>query len=241
MDILKVFAKNLKKYRMQSGLSQEEFAEKTGLHRTYISAVEREKRNISLDNIQKIASALGIDSYQLFLEWDGDNHSSAPYSQAVNDITITTMCAIINSSNDWLFIDRTKSWKGLALPGGHLEGAESTSECIRREIIEETGLIVDELVFKGIVHFYNSSTGKRYLVFNYLSTSYSGRLSNSSDEGVLLWINRKDFGNYQFAEGMEKRFDLFTESQPVEMFVEWNEEDGYTDMRRISWETGPLT
>lgn len=67
MDILKVFADNLKMYRRQLGLSQEDFAEKAGLHRTYISAIEREKRSISLDNIQKIADALGIDTYQLFV------------------------------------------------------------------------------------------------------------------------------------------------------------------------------
>lgn len=68
MDALKVFAQNLKKYRNERGLSQEAFAEKTGLHRTYISAVEREKRNISIDNIQKIADALEIDTYKLFIE-----------------------------------------------------------------------------------------------------------------------------------------------------------------------------
>ena len=65
---MKVFADNLKMYRRQLGLSQEDFAEKAGLHRTYISAVEREKRSISLDNIQKIADALGIDTYRLFVE-----------------------------------------------------------------------------------------------------------------------------------------------------------------------------
>ena len=68
MDALKVFANNLKRYRKERGLSQEAFAEKVGLHRTYISAVEREKRNISIDNIQKIADALGIDTYMLFIE-----------------------------------------------------------------------------------------------------------------------------------------------------------------------------
>ena len=68
MDIIKVFADNLKMYRRQLGLSQEDFAEKAGLHRTYISAIEREKRSISLDNIQKIADALEIDTYRLFKE-----------------------------------------------------------------------------------------------------------------------------------------------------------------------------
>lgn len=68
MDALKVFATNLKRYRKQRGLSQEAFSEKVGLHRTYISAIEREKRNISIDNIQKIADALEIDTYKLFVE-----------------------------------------------------------------------------------------------------------------------------------------------------------------------------
>ncbi len=68
MDIVKVFGTNLKKYRVQLGLSQEAFAEKCGLHRTYISAVECHRRSISLENIQRIADALEIDVYKLFLE-----------------------------------------------------------------------------------------------------------------------------------------------------------------------------
>lgn len=68
MDIVKVFANNVKKYRAEIGLSQEAFAEKAGLHRTYISAIEREKRSIALDNVQKIADALEIETYLLFIE-----------------------------------------------------------------------------------------------------------------------------------------------------------------------------
>ena len=68
MDIVKVFGSNVKKYRIQIGLSQEAFAEKCGLHRTYISAVECYRRSISLENIQRIADALGIETYKLFLE-----------------------------------------------------------------------------------------------------------------------------------------------------------------------------
>ena len=67
MSAISIFATNLKKYRKELGLSQEAFSEKVGLHRTYISAVEREKRNISIDNIQKIADALGIEIYKLFI------------------------------------------------------------------------------------------------------------------------------------------------------------------------------
>ena len=67
MDIVKVFARNVKKYRLNKGLSQEAFAELTGLHRTYISAIEREKRSIALENVQKIADALEIETYLLFI------------------------------------------------------------------------------------------------------------------------------------------------------------------------------
>ena len=68
MDIVKVFGTNLRKYRNKLGVSQEKFAEMCGLHRTYISDVERFQRSIALDNVQKIADALGIDTYKLFME-----------------------------------------------------------------------------------------------------------------------------------------------------------------------------
>lgn len=74
MDIIKVFGNNVRKYRRKLGLSQEKFAEKCGLHRTYISDIECFHRSISLDNIQKIADALGVETYLLFIEED-KNHA----------------------------------------------------------------------------------------------------------------------------------------------------------------------
>ncbi len=68
MQIVKVFADNVRIYRKELGLSQEQFAEKAGLHRTYISSIECYKRSISLENIQKIAYALDIEPYKLFVD-----------------------------------------------------------------------------------------------------------------------------------------------------------------------------
>lgn len=68
MDILRIFGTNLKKYRKLKCLSQEKLAEIAGLHRTYISDIERFKRSISLENIQKISEALEIEAYKLFLK-----------------------------------------------------------------------------------------------------------------------------------------------------------------------------
>ena len=67
MSLIHIFAANVRKYRIHSGLSQETLAEKAGLHRTYISAVERERRNICIENIEAIANALGIEPYLLMM------------------------------------------------------------------------------------------------------------------------------------------------------------------------------
>lgn len=74
MDIVKIFGTNLKKYRIAMGISQEALADKCGMHRTYISAIECYRRSISLENIQRLADALGIETYKLFLE--DENHGA---------------------------------------------------------------------------------------------------------------------------------------------------------------------
>ncbi len=70
MDIVKIFGTNVKKYRQAVHMSQEELADKSNLHRTYISAIECFRRSIALENIQRIAEALEIEPYKLFLEND---------------------------------------------------------------------------------------------------------------------------------------------------------------------------
>lgn len=60
MNVTEVFARNIKKFRREKGLSQEALADLAGLHRTYIGAVERGERNITLLNANRIAEALGV-------------------------------------------------------------------------------------------------------------------------------------------------------------------------------------
>ncbi len=68
MDIVRVFGGNVRKYRNEKGISQEKLAELSGLHRTYISDVERFQRSIALENIQRLADALEVETYKLFLD-----------------------------------------------------------------------------------------------------------------------------------------------------------------------------
>lgn len=59
-EILKVFGKNVRDLRLEQGISQEQLAELSGLHRTYIGMIERAEKNITLINANKVAKALGI-------------------------------------------------------------------------------------------------------------------------------------------------------------------------------------
>jgi transcriptional regulator with XRE-family HTH domain len=61
-----LFAKNIRKARIERKLSQEAFADLCGLHRTYIGSVERGERNVSIDNIERIALSLRLSPASLF-------------------------------------------------------------------------------------------------------------------------------------------------------------------------------
>jgi transcriptional regulator with XRE-family HTH domain len=65
MNELKQFGEKVRELRTKKGLSQEELAELSGLHRTYISSLELGKRNVSLVNIHALAKALGISPDKL--------------------------------------------------------------------------------------------------------------------------------------------------------------------------------
>lgn len=65
-NIKRKFGIKVRQMRLEKGFSQETFADRCGLHRTYIGAVERGERNISIENIEKIAKALEVPISSLF-------------------------------------------------------------------------------------------------------------------------------------------------------------------------------
>lgn len=60
-----VLATSIRRRRAELGISQEALAMEAGLHRTFVGSVERAERNISLDNVERLARALNVEPWQL--------------------------------------------------------------------------------------------------------------------------------------------------------------------------------
>ncbi|WP_017292487.1 helix-turn-helix domain-containing protein [Geminocystis herdmanii] len=66
--VLIQFGKKVRELRIKQNISQEKLAEKANVHRTYIGMIERAEKNITLINIEKIAKALEVNIYDLFID-----------------------------------------------------------------------------------------------------------------------------------------------------------------------------
>ena len=103
---------------------------------------------------------------------------------------LTTLC-YVEYNGCYLMMHRVKKqldenenkWIGI---GGHLEENESPDECVRREALEETGLVLKDLKLRGILTFILPKWGNE-LTFLYTASADSPRFEESN-EGVLKWI-----------------------------------------------------
>jgi len=148
------------------------------------------------------------------------------------ETVLTSMCMVIDNENGNVLVqERKKNWKGINFPGGHVEAGEGIAAAAIREVKEETGLTVAKLRPCGIIHWYNDSTGDRYLVFNFKTCSFSGELINETDEGRVFWAPIKDLTAMDLAEGFRERLPMFFEDACCEGFAVWNEDNKSAPMK----------
>jgi 8-oxo-dGTP diphosphatase len=119
-------------------------------------------------------------------------------------IRLGTLC-YVRRDGKTLMVHRIKKpddmhwgeWNGL---GGKLELGETPEECARREILEESGLVVKHLDYKGLLTFPQFSNQDDWYAFVFVVTAEEGKLIDSP-EGRLEWIEDKDLLDLNLWEG----------------------------------------
>ncbi len=100
-------------------------------------------------------------------------------------------------------------WIGI---GGKFEEGETPEECAFREVTEETGLIPDELIYRGIVTFVSNEYGTIFMHLFDIK-KFHGQLIDC-DEGVLEWVPKKDLIKLPIWKGDFIFFDLLDANEP---------------------------
>jgi 8-oxo-dGTP diphosphatase len=134
-----------------------------------------------------------------------------------------TMC-MVQDSDKVLLIKRPdeRGFPGYLAPGGKIDFPESLVDGAIREVKEETGLDVSNLVFKGIDEYVNPKENVRYMVFNYWTDMFSGELMEDPPEGELVWVPISKALELPMQSWFKERFPLFFEAGTFEIQRVWD-------------------
>ncbi len=142
------------------------------------------------------------------------------------ELEITNMVMIEDRATGRVLVqDRIKCWCGIAFPGGHAENGESIYDSAVREIKEETGLDVKNLMSCGFMYWFNNRTSDRYFTYFYRTSDYSGELINETDEGKVFWTRPEDLGKLNLSPNMDKYLPMFFERKYSEAYCSWNDDE----------------
>ncbi|MGP4066392.1 8-oxo-dGTP diphosphatase [Oceanobacillus sp. M65] len=142
----------------------------------------------------------------------------------------TNMCMVYDDNGRILVQDRLNpNWAGVTFPGGHVNKEESFSYSVIREVYEETGLTIKSPELCGIKQFLTMED-ERYIVLLYKTKAFEGELQ-SSQEGNVFWVQRKDLFNYKLAKDFEKMLEIFESENISELY--YHKEEGLLESKLL--------
>ena len=143
-------------------------------------------------------------------------------------VELTNLC-LVRRGGEILLQDRVKAdWRGLALPGGHVEPGESIVDSVVREMREETGLTVKNLRLRGVKQF--PIEGGRYIVFLFEAAEYEGTLRDS-EEGGVAWYPREKVRELPTVNDLEELLQVM-ERDDLSEFIYLVDGDDWTPSLR---------
>lgn len=128
---------------------------------------------------------------------------------------LTTLC-YIEKDNKYLMLNRIKKkedinkgkWIGV---GGHFEMGETPEECVKREVLEETGLRLTSYKVRGILTFVQNSNFTEY-IWLFTADGFEGEIKECN-EGVLKWIDKDKIYDLNLWEGDKVFLDLLNKRE----------------------------
>ncbi|MER0122284.1 8-oxo-dGTP diphosphatase [Streptococcus sp. ZJ93] len=145
-------------------------------------------------------------------------------------VTLTNMCLIEDSEGRVVVQRRDPNvyrWSGLAFPGGHIESGENFHDSVVREVVEETGLTIENPQLVGLKHWPDKD-GHRYIVFLYKATRFSGQL-RSSEEGEVFWLPKAELAQMDLAYDLLEVLKIMDNPSLSEFFYTKKDENGEWD------------
>ena len=131
--------------------------------------------------------------------------------------TLTTLC-YLEKDDKYLMLHRVKKkndvnqdkWIGV---GGHALSYESPEDCLLREVQEETGLLLTDYRFRGIVTFALKDVETQYMCL-YTANDWEGELDYNCPEGVLEWVPKEQITSLELWPGDKVFFKLIAQEHP---------------------------
>lgn len=131
--------------------------------------------------------------------------------------TLTTLC-YLEKDDKYLMLHRVKKkndvnqdkWIGV---GGHALSYESPEDCLLREVQEETGLLLTDYRFRGIVTFALKDVETQYMCL-YTAKDWEGELDYNCPEGVLEWVPKEQITSLELWPGDKVFFKLIAQEHP---------------------------
>ena len=138
----------------------------------------------------------------------------------MEEVELTNMCMVCDGKGNVLVQNKKgdRTWHGWNFPGGHVEQGEFVTPSVLREIREETGLTIENPKLCGSKELQKQQDGKRFIVFLYVASRFSGEL-RSSDEGDVFWYPLSELKrSKELADGFSEMLPVFTSDEISEVF-----------------------